>query len=115
MNLFTANDTAIQMIGASTLAVGSEQNCLEDDNLGFLQDGSAALVFENNWWGAADGPSGIGPGAGDAIDVTGTGSVDYEPFLTAKPEHCVVPEPGAGALSACALLGLAGLRTARRA
>lgn len=115
MNRFTANDTAIQMIGDGTLAVGSEQNCLEDDDLGFLQDGSAALMFENNWWGAADGPSGLGAGSGDAIQVTGAGSVDYEPFLTAPPEHCVVPEPDAVALSACALLGLAGLRKARRA
>lgn len=115
-NLFTANDVAIQMIGASTLAASSDQNCIEGNTVGFEQlDGSTALVFENNWWGDASGPSGIGPGSGDAIDVSGTGSVDFEPFLTALPEHCVVPEPGAVALSASALLAVAGLRKARRA
>ncbi len=38
----------------------------------------------NNWWGAADGPSGIGTGSGDAI----YGNVTYLPFLTTKPIFC---------------------------
>jgi hypothetical protein len=39
---------------------------------------STAQNAENNWWGAADGPSGVGSGAGDA--VLGTG-VDFTPWL----------------------------------
>ena len=36
---------------------------------------------ENNWWGAADGPSGDGPGSGDSVDGA---SIDFDPFLAAQ-------------------------------
>jgi len=32
---------------------------------------------ENNWWGACDGPSGVGPGSGDAV----SDYVDYDPWF----------------------------------
>lgn len=32
---------------------------------------------ENNWWGACDGPSSVGPGSGDAVSTF----VDYDPWL----------------------------------
>jgi hypothetical protein len=35
-----------------------------------------------NWWGAADGPSGEGSGSGDAVSA----GVDFSPFLTSAPE-----------------------------
>ena len=61
------------------------------------------VTAENNWWGAADGPSGIGPGSGDAVH----GNVDYDPFLT-SPSPCAppVPEPGALGLVGLGLVGL---------
>src|SRR5690606_30760601 len=40
----------------------------------------------NNWWGAADGPSGNATGSGDAI----FGNVTYTSFLTSAPSHCAV-------------------------
>lgn len=43
-------------------------------------DAGATVVAENTWWGAVDGPSGIGPGSGDAIDQ-GPGTVDFTPWL----------------------------------
>jgi parallel beta-helix repeat protein len=36
---------------------------------------------ENNWWGAVNGPSGAGTGAGDPVSA----NVDYTPFLTSNP------------------------------
>lgn len=33
---------------------------------------------ENNWWGAASGPGGVGPGTGDPV----TANVDFTPWLT---------------------------------
>jgi parallel beta-helix repeat protein len=33
---------------------------------------------ENNWWGHATGPGGVGPGSGDAVSA----GVDYDPWLT---------------------------------
>ncbi len=41
----------------------------------------ASLTMENNWWGATDGPGGEGPGSGDQILNTGSGSIDADPFL----------------------------------
>ncbi|KPL17649.1 MAG: hypothetical protein AMJ92_11475, partial [candidate division Zixibacteria bacterium SM23_81] len=36
------------------------------------------ITAENNWWGAASGPSGQGTGFGDAVSK----NVDFQPFLT---------------------------------
>jgi hypothetical protein len=35
----------------------------------------------NNWWGSPSGPSGLGPGNGDAVTV----DVDFDPWLTTPP------------------------------
>ncbi|MBI2486439.1 MAG: right-handed parallel beta-helix repeat-containing protein, partial [Deltaproteobacteria bacterium] len=48
---------------------------------GLLNANSSAVDAKNNWWGAADGPSGDGSGSGDAVLNTGTGSVDFDPWL----------------------------------
>jgi hypothetical protein len=39
---------------------------------------------ENNYWGDASGPSGMGPGTGDNIGKR----IIFEPFLTVRPEYC---------------------------
>jgi len=41
-----------------------------------------------NWWGDASGPSGVGPGAGDAV----SGNVDFRPWLT-NPKDWTPPPP----------------------
>jgi uncharacterized repeat protein (TIGR01451 family) len=51
--------------------------------------GGSTLVATGNWWGAADGPSGVGPGSGDSV---GTG-VDYSGFLTTAPPGCPTLAP----------------------
>jgi hypothetical protein len=43
----------------------------------------------NNWWGAADGPSGNGPGSGDGVSV----GVLFDPFLTVAPADCPASSP----------------------
>jgi parallel beta-helix repeat protein len=40
--------------------------------------GSVLVTAENNWWGAASGPSGQGSGSGDTV----SSNVDFQPFLT---------------------------------
>ena len=70
-----------------------------------------AVDAENNWWGAADGPSGNGPGSGDSVLLT---NCDFDPWLTA-PAECqgaepVVPEPATLALVALGALGLVARR-----
>ena len=45
----------------------------------------------NNWWGAANGPSGNGPGSGDSVNT----GVTYTPFLTASPfPDCAIASGG---------------------
>jgi len=42
---------------------------------------------ENNYWGDASGPSGMGPGRGDNVGKL----INFEPFQTVRPEYC---DPG---------------------
>jgi len=111
-NVFANNATAIESLQSTSLGAGSERNCIAGNGVGFSQAGSEAMLFENNWWGDTSGPSGVGPGTGDSITVTGSGSVDFTPFAT---DRChPVPEPGAAALGAGALLGLVALARRKR-
>jgi len=57
-----------------------------ENNLFGLQVVSASANATNNWWGAANGPSGAGGGSGNLISA----GVPFTPFLTA-------PNPNAGA------------------
>jgi predicted outer membrane repeat protein len=43
----------------------------------------------NNWWGAASGPLGAGPGTGDAVST----DVTFAPFLTSAPSACSAGSP----------------------
>lgn len=54
-----------------------------------LQNQHATLTVnaENNWWGAANGPGGAGPGSGDDISAR----VDADPFLSAVPTAAGLP------------------------
>ncbi len=50
----------------------------------------------DNWWGAADGPAGDGPGSGDSV----SSSADYSGFKTSAPAGCsyrLLPTADAGA------------------
>jgi len=44
-------------------------------------------IATGNWWGDASGPSGIGPGSGDAV----SDNIDYFGWLVAPPAICAVP------------------------
>ncbi|MCA9911644.1 MAG: tandem-95 repeat protein, partial [Anaerolineae bacterium] len=43
-----------------------------------------SLDFTNNWWGASNGPGGVGTGSGDSVSA----NVTFTPFLTTAPEGC---------------------------
>jgi len=45
----------------------------------WVANGVVSVNAEENWWGDATGPSGVGPGEGDAI-IAPAGVVDYEPW-----------------------------------
>ena len=51
------------------------------------KEGHDILHVPNNYWGAADGPSGTGPGKGDAVNT----AVDFLPFASADMgEHLLL-------------------------
>jgi parallel beta-helix repeat protein len=77
----------ISVISSSTGAEAHNNNIEGNASFGMLVDGASGVVnATDNWWGAGDGPSGVGPGSGDAV----TTNVNFSPFLTA-------PNPAAGA------------------
>ena len=88
-NRIEAAGVGILIEEAASLSSDSTDNCILGNDVGFRHAGSATgLSAALNWWGEASGPSGIGAGAGDAIEITGAGSVDFEPWLTAEGAGC---------------------------
>lgn len=49
----------------------------------------------DNWWGSASGPSGIGPGTGDALATAPGRTVHHAPWLTQMPDLAVDCGPAA--------------------
>lgn len=72
-----ANVTGILLTNTSVGAAITYNNIWGNTTYG-LQNLATAISAPHNWWGDASGPSGIGPGTGDAI----AGLVTFTPFLT---------------------------------
>ncbi len=79
-------------VGAGIFVVGADAGANpitvhENSFAGNLSGMSASSLqagvvdAEDNWWGAADGPGGSGPGSGDPV----TANVDFDPFATFVP------------------------------
>ena len=86
----TVNAGSILGVGISVInstGVEAHNNNIEGNaSFGMQVVGASGVAnATNNWWGAGDGPSGVGPGSGDAV----TANVNFSPFLTA-------PNPAAG-------------------
>lgn len=62
---------------------------MNNSNTATYVSGANSINAEDNWWGAADGPSGVGPGQGDAV----SSGVVYAPFLIAMPITCDSSRP----------------------
>ncbi len=67
-----------------------ENHIVDNAGMGLYYDGflQGVLLAENNWWGAANGPGGEGPGDGDEVSL----DVDYEPWLTEPIDVVIIPE-----------------------
>jgi CSLREA domain-containing protein/uncharacterized repeat protein (TIGR01451 family) len=89
-NLIAGNDTGILVTFGEVdipFAAGSSDNCVVANGDGVVNDLDLTVVFEDNWWGAADGPSPPGgTGSGDSV----VGDVDFDPFLAVPAAVCAV-------------------------
>ncbi|MEM7051125.1 MAG: IPTL-CTERM sorting domain-containing protein [Acidobacteriota bacterium] len=80
-NVILNNPQGIRLAGGATFAAGSSRNCVVFNGDGVLNTAGPETAFTNNWWGSADGPSGVGPGSGDTVSV----DIAFAPFLAAPP------------------------------
>lgn len=89
-NQFLDNFTGIEVRDTATVAGSSSSNCLVGNSTGANHQGDTVdLELESNYWGAPDGPSGVGPGTGDSIVESGTGTVSFTPFLVSPKGACL--------------------------
>jgi uncharacterized repeat protein (TIGR01451 family) len=74
------------LYGLTNLATISANNgCIAYNDDRAVDNGSFGTVnARDTWWGAADGPSGAGPGSGDSVGA----NVDYASFKTSAPPGC---------------------------
>jgi hypothetical protein len=90
-NRIMANHTGLYVSDDATISSSSGFNCIVGNGNGLVHAGAAFGLFaEDNYWGAADGPSGVGSGSGDTVAVPGPGSVDFNPWLTSAPATCAL-------------------------
>ena len=79
-------DPAGVLIGTGVLSATVNHNFFQGNSPNGVSNkaaGIASLNAEDNWWGAADGPSVAGPGSGDGVST----GVDFDPFLD-TPHRC---------------------------
>ncbi len=79
----SVDNGGIHLVGGPPVATTAAINGNNiEGNVDFgLRNATAGNVnATNNWWGNASGPSGIGPGTGDAIQNSGGGTVIYFPW-----------------------------------
>ncbi len=92
-NRIEATGIGILVEETASLATDSTDNCIIGNAVGLSHAGEATgLSAALNWWGEATGPSGLGSGIGNPIEITGNGSVDFEPWLTAPGAGCTTTE-----------------------
>lgn len=77
----SAQDRAGAVYAGSVVDSWVHSSCISGNtspNTGGVYSGPTGFDATNNWWGAADGPSGAGSGSGDAVN----NRVVVTPFLT---------------------------------
>ncbi len=82
-NTFTGNDLGIYVFDTQTTLIGftvNFNNIAGNSRYGVWNEGGETLDATKNWWGDTSGPSGKGPGDGDAVST----KVLYSPWLGAE-------------------------------
>ncbi|MCZ7567881.1 MAG: right-handed parallel beta-helix repeat-containing protein [Ardenticatenaceae bacterium] len=82
-NTVTGSGIGIQVNDTSAAPTINYNNIVGNTTSGLKNLSTNSVNAENNWWGAADGPSDAGSGSGDAVSA----NVDFDPYL-ANPSTC---------------------------
>lgn len=89
-SVISKNDTNFAGSGVSNYrsVFSINSSCIIDnENVGvFNHVGAPKMDAVGNWWGAPSGPSGVGPGTGNAV----SSNVDFVPFLISAAPICAV-------------------------
>ena len=100
-SLFTGNsadDRGGAVYAGSVTGSWVHNSCISGNtspNTGGVYSGPTGFDATNNWWGAADGPSGAGSGSGDAVN----NKVVFTPFLTTGCPAGAGAQPEQGIMS----------------
>jgi hypothetical protein len=90
-NLASTNGSAFY--GYYSAQATMHESCVFDNtDVAVWAEGDYVADAANNWWGAVDGPSGIGLGNGDSVSA----NVTFMPFLTEAPAICMADADGDG-------------------
>jgi hypothetical protein len=71
------NNTTGILVRTSAGGVVVNYNDISGNTAGVSNTGGGTLDATYNWWGDGSGPSGLGPGSGDAVSA----NVDYDPWI----------------------------------
>jgi len=82
-DIYGCSDNGIEIRYDDTTHSIHYNNIHDNANYGLENHDQVGTVdAENNWWGDDSGPSGVGPGIGDAVNDL----VDYDPWIRAEVE-----------------------------
>jgi uncharacterized repeat protein (TIGR01451 family) len=77
LNTLSGNGTGVRFNSGDAGSLLLNRNAIAGNGAGITNTAVGALNAECNWYGAADGPSGVGSGSGDSVST----GVDFNPWL----------------------------------
>ena len=77
LNTLSGNGTGVRFNSGDAGSLLLNRNAIAGNGAGITNTAAGALNAECNWYGAADGPSGVGSGSGDSVST----GVDFNPWL----------------------------------
>jgi parallel beta-helix repeat protein len=77
LNTLSGNGTGVRFNSGDAGSLLLNRNAIAGNGTGITNTAVGTLNAECNWYGAADGPSGVGSGSGDSVST----GVDFNPWL----------------------------------
>ena len=93
-NRISKYETGVQIVetAANLTTATVNRNSISGNRTGLTTNAIATIDATCNWWGAANGPSGAGPGSGDTVSP----NVTFTPWLRSPNLNAACPSKGGG-------------------